>query len=117
VPYYHFKIATLAGTVAGHINFRVGDTPHARFAAGHVGYEIESEHRGHGYALAACKAIAPFVRRYYEQVLLTVDPSNHPSIRIIEQQGAKFIDEVEVPANDPAYIGGARRKKRYCWAL
>jgi tagatose 1,6-diphosphate aldolase len=117
VPCYHFKIVTLAETVVGHINFRVGDTPHVRFAAGHIGYEVEPEHRGHGYALAACKAISPFVRRHYEQVLLTVDPSNGPSIRIIEQLGAKFLDEVEVPANDPAYIRGARRKKRYCWTL
>jgi tagatose 1,6-diphosphate aldolase len=117
VPFYHFKIVNLAETVVGHINFRVGDTPHVRIAAGHIGYEIAPKHRGNGYALAACKAIAPFVRRHYEQVLLTVDPLNEPSIRIIEQLGAKFLDEVVVPANDLAYLRGARRKKRYHWAL
>ena len=115
VPFYHFKIINLAKTVVGHINFRVGDTPHVRIAAGHIGYEVAPEHRGHGYALAACKAIAPFVRRHYEQVLLTVDPSNVPSIRIIEQLGARFLDEVEVPASDPAYLKGAQRKRRYYW--
>lgn len=116
VPFYHFKIFNLADNIVGHINFRVGDTPHVRIAAGHIGYEISPEHRGHGYALAACKAIAPFVRRHYEQVVLTVDPLNGSSIRIIEHLGAKFLDEVEVPADDPAYAKGARRKKRYHWA-
>jgi tagatose 1,6-diphosphate aldolase len=115
VPFYHFKIVNVANTIVGHINFRVGDTPHVRLAAGHIGYEIAPEHRGHGYALAACMAIAPFVREHYDHVLLTVDPSNHPSIRIIEHLGAKFLDEVEVPADDPAYLKGARRKKRYRW--
>jgi predicted acetyltransferase len=116
VPFYHFKIVDIADNIVGHINFRVGDTPHVRLAAGHIGYEIVPEHRGHGYALAACKAIAPFVRKHYKEVLLTVDPLNRPSIRIIEQLGAKFLDEVEVPANDQAYLKGARRKKRYLWA-
>jgi predicted acetyltransferase len=113
VPFYHFKIVNSAETVVGHINFRVGDTPHVRIAAGHIGYEVAPEYRGRGYALAACKAISPFVRAHYKQVLLTVDPSNGPSMRIIEQLGAKFLDEIEVPADDPAYLTGARRKKRY----
>jgi predicted acetyltransferase len=108
VPFYHFKIANVADTVVGHINFRVGDTTYVRIAAGDIGYEIPPEHRGHGYALAACKAIAPFVTKHCEEVLLTVDPCNQPSIRIIEQLGAKFLDEVEVPADDPAYLNGAR---------
>ncbi len=48
-------------------------------------------------------------------MVLTVDPSNLPSIRTIEKLGAKLIDVMKVPADDPAYAGGARVKKRYEW--
>ena len=115
VPFYHFMIVNSAEIIVGHINFRVGDTQHVLFAAGHIGYEIVPEHRGYGYALAACRAIAPFVRQHYEHVLLTVDPLNVPSIRIIERLEAVFLNQVEVLAHDPAYMKGARRKRRYRW--
>ena len=115
VPYYHFKIIDADEIVIGHINFRVGDTSHIRITAGHIGYQVLPEHRGHGYALAACKALAPFVRSHYDRVVLTVDPANAPSIRVIERLGALFIEEVDVPEDDPAYAKGARRKRRYQW--
>jgi RimJ/RimL family protein N-acetyltransferase len=46
-----------------------------------------------------------------------VDPDNTPSIRIIEKLGAIFINEIDVPLDDPAYAKGARRKKRYEWMV
>lgn len=115
VPFYHFKIINSADIVVGHINFRVGDTPHILNTAGHLGYVVLPEHRGSGYALAACRAIAPFVRRHYDSVILTVDPTNASSIRTIEKLGAEFLGEVDVPENDPGYATGARRKRRYAW--
>ena len=115
VPYYHFKLIRSDGTVVGHINFRVGETPHVRNAAGHIGFEILPEHRGQAYSLEACQTIAPFVRSHYSQVIITTDPTNEPSKRIIEQLGASFLGEVEVPINDPAYEKGARRKMRFEW--
>ncbi len=62
-------------------------------------------------------ALKPFVREQYENVILTAAPDNVYSIRIIERLGAKFIDEVDVAVDDPAYVSGARRKVRYQWAL
>ena len=116
VPFYHFKILDGAGTILGHINFRVGDTQHITTCAGHVGFEITPEHRGHSYSYHACLALAPFVHLHYDRVILTADPDNVPSIRIIEKLGAAYLNEIEVPENDPAYLGGARRKRRYQWA-
>lgn len=115
VPYYHFKITTLDGCAAGHLNFRVGDTPHVRLVAGHIGYEILPDLRGRSLSLDACRAVAPFVRLHYAKVFLTVDPHNLASIRIIEKLGAVFLDDIDVPRDDPAYRSGARRKKRYEW--
>jgi tagatose 1,6-diphosphate aldolase len=114
VPYYHFRILLRDGTEVGHINFRIGQTRHIRISAGHIGYHIAEPFRGRAYALAACRAIAPFVRSVYPRVIITCDPDNHASRRTIEKLGARFIEEIEVPPDDPARQGG-RRKKRYEW--
>jgi RimJ/RimL family protein N-acetyltransferase len=117
VPFYHFKIKNCDYEVVGHINFRVGDSNHVRQTAGHIGFEILPKFRGRSYAYQACLALRSFARQEYDKVVLTAAPENSPSIRIIEKLGAKFIDEVEVAVDDPAYLSGARRKVRYEWAL
>ena len=76
VPYFHFRILAIDGVDVGHINFRVGDTEHVRVCAGHIGFEIAECFRGHGYALQACRAIAPFVRSICETVTITCDPDH-----------------------------------------
>ncbi len=115
VPYYHFSIHDSAGSQVGHINFRVGETRHVIQFAGHVGYRIEPLHRGRSYSLHACRALAPAIRTRYEEVILTSDPENTASLRIIEKLGAVFLNEVNVPESDPAYASGARHRRRYCW--
>lgn len=115
VPFYSFNVINKYSVKVGHINFRVGETRHVNMCAGHIGYGILPEHRGHSYSYFACLALAPFIRRHYPQVILTADPENLSSIRIIEKLGARFLNEIEVPLDDPAYEGGARRKKRYEW--
>ena len=115
VPAYHFRIVLADGSDAGHLNFRVGDTGHVRISAGHIGFGVDVAFRGHGYARGACVAVAPFVRKFYEAVIITCDPDNHASRRTIEHLGATFLDEVPVPPNDPQYQRGSRRKRRYQW--
>jgi predicted acetyltransferase len=115
VPYYHFRIVIASGRDVGHINFRVGDTEHVRVTAGHIGFVILEPFRGRGYALQACRAIAPFVRSFYDVVTITCDPDNHASRRTMEKLGASFVDEVAVPVHDPNYQRGSRSKRRYKW--
>ncbi len=115
VPWYHLRIVTPDGSDAGHINFRVGDTEHVRLAAGHIGFEVHELFRGHGYALQACRALAPFVRSVSGSITVTCDPDNIASRRTLEKLGATFIDEVDVPRGDPHYERGSRRKLRYRW--
>jgi tagatose 1,6-diphosphate aldolase len=115
VPAYHFRIIISDGSDAGHVNFRVGDTAHVLVCAGHIGFAILEPFRGHGYAFQACRALAPFVRSFYESVTITCDPDNHASIRTIERLGASFVDEVPVPPHDPFYLRGSRSKRRYHW--
>lgn len=115
VPMYHFRILAADGSDVGHINFRVGDTEHVRVCAGHIGFEIREQFRGHGYALQACRAIAPFVQSISGAVTITCDPDNVASMRTIERLGANFTDEVPVPPHDPHYKRGSRKKRRYKW--
>ena len=115
VPYYHFKIAIDNGTIVGHINFKVGDTQHIRRCVGHIGCEILQDYRGNNYSYFACNAVRPFIRTIYDKVILTSDPNNMASIKIIKKLNAKFLNEIIVPAHDPSYKSGARRKKRYEW--
>jgi predicted acetyltransferase len=117
VPYYHFRVLTADGTDVGRINLRVGDSYHVNIIVGHVGYEIAEAYRGHGYALQACRAIAPFVRTIYPSVIITSDPENVASVRTIERLGAEFIEEVAIPPDDPQYARGSRRKRRYRWRV
>ncbi|WP_010587754.1 GNAT family N-acetyltransferase [Schlesneria paludicola] len=117
VPYYHFKVLDESSRVVGHINFRVGDTAHLRLIAGHVGYEIHSDFRGHSYSYDACLALSSVIRLWYMSVILTVDRGNLASERIIQKLGATFIDEVLVPPGDPAFTGVDRIKRRYEWIV
>jgi tagatose 1,6-diphosphate aldolase len=114
VPYYHCRIF-VDGTDVGHVNLRVGDTEHVQFSAGHVGFEIDAAHRGHRYALSACRALAPFARSFRTPLILTCDPDNHASRRTIELLGATFMDEAPVPSHDPHYLRGSRTKLRFQW--
>ena len=83
--------------------------------AGHLGYDVHEKHRGHGYALQACKAVGPFVKTLYPSVIITCDNDNYPSIRTIERLGATFLNEVPVDPRDPTYQRPNLRKKRYRW--
>lgn len=115
VPFYHFEISTEDRGIVGHINFRVGDTRHIRLCVGHIGYQLEPKHRGQAFSYYACLALSPFILRHYDDVILTTDPENSASIRTIERLGARFLEQIVVPKDDPAYLGGARLKRRYTW--
>ena len=115
VPAYHFIIRNAAGKEAGHINFRIGNTGHVLRVAGHIGYEIQEKHRGHRYALKACRALGPWIAGFGTEIIITADPDNIPSLRTIEALGAEFINEIDVPQDDPHFARGSFRKRRYRW--
>lgn len=115
VPFYHFKITKEDGTEVGHINFKVGDTNHIRQCVGHIGYEIFPEFRGNSFSYFACNAIRPFIRTFYDKVILTCDPENASSLKIIEKLNGKFLNEIMVPKYDPSYKSGSKLKRRYEW--
>jgi RimJ/RimL family protein N-acetyltransferase len=116
-PRHRFKILDAHGAVVGNITFRPGDSWHIQFAAGHIGYRVDEPFRGHGYAYQACRAIEPFVRKFYDRVIITTTAENKASIRTIERLGAEFLGIVDIPADDPAYASGEMQRLRYEWTL
>jgi predicted acetyltransferase len=115
VPYYHFEINQANDVKVGHINFRIGETDHLKYCAGHIGFEILKEFRGHSYSYFACVTLKPFIKSIYNSVLITTNPQNLPSMRTIEKLGCEFIDEIDISLNEEAYLKGERTKRRYRW--
>ena len=115
LPAYLYLIFLEGGAEVGQINFRVGTSRHARLVAGHIGFEVAPDFRGGRIALRACRLLAPLVAEVSGEVIITCDPDNLASKRTIELLGAEFLDEQEIPEDDPAYDRGSRWKLRYAW--
>jgi tagatose 1,6-diphosphate aldolase len=115
VSFYHYRIIDKQGNDAGHINFRVGDTDHILFCAGHIGYGVKETFRGNSYAYHACLLIAPFVRSVYPGVVLTCNPANTASKRTIEKLKCDYLGEITLKPIEQAYKNGERTRCRYIW--
>lgn len=114
-PYYHFFIVDKSDNIVGHINLRIGESRHILSVAGHIGYQVHPEYRGHNYSYHACKALAPFIHKHYTSVVVTADVDNLPSNAVIRKIGAEFIDRVEIPEGDPGYKEPGQVRLRYKW--
>lgn len=115
VPEYGFRM-TLAGGDAeiGGINLRIGDTERLRLYAGHFGYGVHPEQRGHRYAARACRLLLPLARRHGLKTLwVTCNPENVASRRTCELAGARFVEIVDVPEDTDIYQRGEHQKCRY----
>jgi len=63
---------------------------------GHIGYDIRPSCRNRGYATEMLALVLEEARRReMDWVLLTVDPANQPSIRVIEKNGGERIGTAE----------------------
>ena len=116
-PVHRFAIRDPKLTQVGTVTFRIGDSWHIQYAAGHIGYAVELPHRGRGYAYQACQAIRPFARTVYDHVILTTGLNNVASRRTIERLGAEYLGIIDIPEDDPAFASGDSRRRRYEWEL
>jgi tagatose 1,6-diphosphate aldolase len=115
VPTYRFAIRVdgIAGAV-GRVTLRPQTTPHIESVRGHIGYAVDPDHRGHGYAARAVRLVLPLACRHgINPVWITCEPSNLASRRTCEILGAVLTDIVPIPPDDPAYAQGQRQKCRY----
>lgn len=116
VPTYFFSMLVLPDrTEAGSINLRVASTPHVELYAGHIGYGVHPQHRGHHFAARSVVLLKPLARRLgLDPIWITCDPENRASRRSLELSGAQFVEIVDVPMNCGIRIyGGKSRKCRF----
>lgn len=115
-PTYFFNMVhTPSGAEAGTINLRVASTAHVERYAGHIGYGVHPQYRGHHYAARSVVMLTPLARRLgLDPLWITCDPENRASRRSLELAGAQFVEIVDVPMNCGIRIyGGKMRKCRY----
>ena len=115
VPTYYFHMVNAASrAVMGRINLRTASTRHIELYGGHIGYDVEPEHRGNRYAARSVCLLVPLARKFaLDPLWITCDPENIASRRTLEIAGAGFVEIVDVPADCAIHKSGHPRKCRY----
>ena len=114
VPASFYRILNDAGEHAGNINLRLDTGEAITRYAGHVGYEVFPQHRGHRYAAHAVKLLVPIARDHGIHTLwITCDPENTASRRTLELAGAEYVETVNVLYSHGLFLTGHPRKRRY----
>lgn len=112
LPYYYYDI--LAGGVpVGKISVRVGDNCHTYYN-GHIGYEVDPEFQGHGYARRACELVLDAARFHgMGRLYITCAEDNAASYRTIEKLGGRLLEICEMPRDYFAWYEGIPRHRIY----
>ena len=102
------------GEELGNINLRVSSIPHIERYAGHVGFAVHEEHRGHRYAARSVALLVPIAKELgFAALWITCDPENAASRRTLELAGAEFVETVDVPSDCIIFQNDHLRKCRY----
>lgn len=112
LPFYWYDI--LVNDIAiGKISIRIGDNFHSYYN-GHVGFEVDEEHRGNRYSLQALKLVLPVAKQHgMNSIYLTCRADNHASKRIIELSGAVHIEDIVPPKEYFAWYEGIEKTSIY----
>ena len=115
LPTYRFAMLhSVRAVQMGFINLRIGHGDNLTLYRGHVGYGVEPEFRGHGYAARACRLLLPLALSHgINPLWITCNPDNLPSRKTCERLGAELVEIITVPEETEAYRAGARIKCRY----
>ncbi|MDP6127425.1 MAG: GNAT family N-acetyltransferase [Dehalococcoidales bacterium] len=118
-PAYDFDMRLVEGNrLVGRMNLRISNTSHITMYAGHIGYGVFPDYRGHHYAARACNLIKPVALDHGLKILwITCNPDNVPSRRTCEILGCEFVEIVDLPEDTSMYRMGERQKCRYRWDL
>ncbi len=80
--------AVVDGEYVGTLQIRHRLTEHLRLVGGHIGYQVRPSRRGEGHATRMLALSLPIARSLgIERALLTCDPTNTASRKVIETNG------------------------------
>ncbi|MCB0719061.1 MAG: GNAT family N-acetyltransferase [Bacteroidetes bacterium] len=115
VPAYDFDIVIQELDAAvGTIVLRVGVHEDLLLFNGHIGYFVNADCRGHGFAERAVRLLLPFAARLgMEYVIITCNPDNIPSRRTCEKLGCELLEIVDIPPDHDLYGIGETKKCRF----
>lgn len=112
--YFFRMLDRSSGGEVGRINLRLGSGPHIERYAGHIGYFVESAHRGQAYASRALRLLVSVACELgVDPLWITCDPDNLASRRVCEKAGAEFVEIVDVPTDCTIHQSGHPTKCRY----
>ena len=97
----------------GYVSLRLGESP-ALYYLGHIGYRIDAQWRGNGYAARACSLLFPlFDELRLTSLCITANPENIASRKTCEHIGCRLESIAAVPGEYRAVCAGAQYKCRY----
>jgi predicted acetyltransferase len=113
---YSFAV-TKGAEVVGHISFRIGYTEGLYFG-GNIGYDINEEYRGRGYAGKACRLLIPVAKAHGMTTLrISNNVNNLASRRVCEKLGARLIRAARLPEWTDMYKEGGRYENLFDWDI
>lgn len=116
VPSYDFEIRR-NGFSIGDVSLRIGYTD-SLYYGGHIGYSVDKNHRGHGYAEKACRLLVPVIRAHgMKKVIITNEYTNIASKRTCEKLSARFIRVARIPEWHDLYKEGQRFLNIFEWSM
>ncbi len=84
----------------GHCSAKLGFND-VIFYIGNIGYNINEDYRGNGYAgEAVALLLEVFKKNEFKKVYITNVPENNASRRVCEKLGAKFLGTFEIPKDN-----------------
>ena len=96
---YHI-VLNGSNKIIGHCSARIGWNE-TMYYCGHVGYSINEEYRGNGFAVEAVNLVKEeFKINGMNFVYITNRPDNNASVRVCEKLGAKFVKLMEFKEED-----------------
>ncbi|MBQ6677398.1 MAG: GNAT family N-acetyltransferase [Clostridia bacterium] len=97
VPAYLFAILDRGGDRVGSCDLKIGYSD-PLYYSGHIGYEIDEEHRGNHYAAKACRLLFGLAKKHGMKYLyITCAPENLPSRKTCEYLGGELVEIAELP--------------------
>ena len=118
VPAYCCSICDLQGNLMGRCDLRIGYND-GLYYAGHIGYRVKEEYRGHHYAAKACRLLFSLAKRHGMTYLyITCNPENIPSRKTCECLQGELIETAELPQDsDMRIYNGETHKCIYRFSL